>query len=33
VTREFKVKVHNRLFESIDVSRMETLDPALISAK
>ena len=32
-TRELKVKVHNRLFEAIDVSRMETLDPALISAK
>jgi pilus assembly protein CpaF len=32
-TRELKIKVHNRLFEAIDVSRMETLDPALISAK
>jgi len=32
-TRELKIKVHNRLFDSIDVSRMETLDPALISAK
>ena len=31
--RELKIKVHNRLFESMDVSRMETLDPALISAK
>jgi pilus assembly protein CpaF len=32
-TRELKVKVHNRLFESIDVSRMEAMDPALISAR
>ena len=32
-TRELKIKVHNRLFESMDVSRMEMLDPALISAK
>ena len=31
--RELKVKVHNRLFESVDVSRMEALDPTLISAK
>ncbi len=31
--RELKIKVHNRLFESMDVSRMETLDPALISSK
>ena len=33
VDRELKIKVHNRLFESMDVSRMEMLDPALISAK
>jgi pilus assembly protein CpaF len=32
-SRELKIKVHNRLFESMDVSRMEMLDPALISAK
>jgi pilus assembly protein CpaF len=32
-TRELKIKVHNRLFESMDVSRMEMLDPALISTK
>ena len=32
-SRELKIKVHNRLFETMDVSRMETLDPALISAK
>ncbi len=31
--RELKVKVHNRLFEQLDVSRLEALDPALISAK
>src|SRR6185437_13909335 len=32
-SRELKIKVHNRLFESMDVSRMEMLDPVLISAK
>jgi hypothetical protein len=32
-TRELKVKVHNRLFESMDISRMEAMDPALISAR
>jgi len=32
-TRELKIKVNNRLFESMDFSRMEMLDPALISAK
>ncbi|MGH7914203.1 MAG: CpaF family protein [Candidatus Binataceae bacterium] len=32
-TRELKIKVHDRLFESMDVSRMEMLDPALISAR
>src|SRR5229473_5907429 len=32
-SRELKIKVHNRLFETMDVSRMENLDPALISAK
>jgi pilus assembly protein CpaF len=32
-TRDLKIKVHNRLFETMDVSRMEMLDPALISAK
>jgi pilus assembly protein CpaF len=32
-SRELKIKVHNRLFESMDVSRMEMLDPALISTK
>jgi pilus assembly protein CpaF len=32
-SREIKVKVHNRLFETIDISRLETLEPALIKAK
>jgi len=32
-TRSLKIKVHNRLFESLDVSHMEGMDPALISAK
>lgn len=32
-TRDLKIKVHNRLFEAMDVSRMEMLDPALIAAK
>ncbi len=32
-SRRLKIKVHNRLFESIDVSKLETLDPALISSK
>jgi pilus assembly protein CpaF len=32
-TRELKIKVHNRLFESMDISRMEAMDPALISAR
>lgn len=32
-THELKIKVHNRLFESLDVSHMEAMDPALMSAK
>ena len=28
-----KVKVHNKLFETIDVSKLETLEPAMVSAK
>jgi pilus assembly protein CpaF len=32
-TRSLKIKVHNRLFESLDVSHMEGMDPALIQAK
>lgn len=32
-SRELKVKVHNRLFETLDISRLETLEPALITGK
>src|SRR5579872_3515967 len=31
--RRLKVKVHNRLFETIDISKLESLDPSLVSAK
>jgi pilus assembly protein CpaF len=31
--RDLKIKVHNRLFETIDISRLEALEPALVSAK
>src|SRR5882762_1747253 len=31
--RKLKVKVHNRLFETIDISKLESLDPALVSTK
>ena len=31
--RRLKIKVHNRLFETIDISKLESLDPALISSK
>jgi len=31
--RELKIKVHNHLFETIDISRLEALEPALVSAK
>ena len=31
--RRLKIKVHNRLFETIDISKLESLDPSLISAK
>src|SRR3972149_2676585 len=31
--RELKLAVHNRLLETIDVSKLESLDPALVSAK
>ncbi len=31
--RELKIKVHNRLFETLDISRLEALEPALITAK
>jgi pilus assembly protein CpaF len=32
-SRRLKIRVHNRLFESIDVSKLESLDPAVISSK
>jgi pilus assembly protein CpaF len=32
-SRRLKVKVHNKLFETIDVSKLETLEPALVSSK
>ncbi|HZO82647.1 MAG TPA: CpaF family protein [Candidatus Binataceae bacterium] len=32
-SRELKIKVHNRLFETLDISRLEALEPALITAK
>jgi pilus assembly protein CpaF len=31
--RELKIKVHNHLFDTIDISRLEALEPALVSAK
>ena len=31
--RRLQIKVHNRLLETIDVSKLETLDPAVISSK
>jgi pilus assembly protein CpaF len=32
-SRRLKIKVHNRLFETIDVSKLEMLDPAMIGSK
>jgi pilus assembly protein CpaF len=32
-SRRLKVKVHNRLFETIDVSKLEALEPAIVSSK
>jgi pilus assembly protein CpaF len=32
-SRRLKVKVHNRLFETIDVSKLESLEPSTVSAK
>jgi len=32
-SRRLKIKVHNRLFETIDVSKLETLEPSVMSAK
>ena len=31
--RLLKVKIHNKLFETIDVSKLEALEPAMVSAK
>src|SRR5438045_661332 len=31
--RDLKLRVHNRLLESIDVSKLESLDPILVSTK
>src|SRR5258708_17873049 len=30
-SRRLKVKVHNKLFETIDVAKLETLEPAMLS--
>jgi pilus assembly protein CpaF len=32
-SRRLKIKVHNRLFETIDVSKLETLDPSMVSTQ
>jgi pilus assembly protein CpaF len=32
-SRELKVRVHNRLFETLDISRLETVEPGLVTAK
>jgi pilus assembly protein CpaF len=32
-SRRLKVKVHNKLFETIDVTKLETLEPAMVSSK
>jgi pilus assembly protein CpaF len=32
-SRRLKIKIHNRLFETIDVSKLETLEPAVMSGK
>jgi pilus assembly protein CpaF len=32
-SRRLKIKVHSRLFETIDVSKLETLDPSVVSGK
>ena len=31
--RRLKIKVHNRLFETIDISKLESLDPTIVSTK
>jgi pilus assembly protein CpaF len=32
-SRRLKVKVHNKLFETIDVTKLETLEPGLVASK
>ncbi len=32
-SRRLKIKVHNRLFETIDISKLETLEPSVVSTK
>src|SRR5216683_184582 len=32
-SRRLKIKVHNKLFETIDVAKLETLEPAMVSIK
>src|ERR1700730_10337439 len=32
-SRRLKIKVNNRLFETIDISKLESLDPAMVSTK
>src|SRR5258708_7248478 len=32
-SRRLKIKVHNRLFETIDISKLESLDPSIVSTK
>src|SRR6202161_4399930 len=32
-SRRLKAKVHNKLFETIDVSKLETFEPAMVSSK
>jgi pilus assembly protein CpaF len=32
-SRRLKIKVHNRLFETIDISKLESLDPNIVSTK
>lgn len=32
-SRRLKVKIHNKLFETIDVTKLETLEPAMVSIK
>ena len=32
-SRRLKIKVHNKLFETIDVAKLETLEPAMVSTK